>query len=46
MTMAEFLRVQFLMGKVTTPVLNRLLKHGKISQSEFTYITEEVYNHE
>ena len=44
--MAEFLRVQFLIGKVNTPVLNRLLKQGKISQSEFTYITEEVHNNE
>ena len=44
--MAEFLRVQFLMGKVTKPVLNRLLKRGKISQGEFTYITEEVHNNE
>ena len=44
--MVEFLRVQFLIGKVSIPVLNRLLKHGKISQSDFTYITEEVHNHE
>lgn len=44
--MAEFLRVQFLMGKITIPVLNKLIKKGKISQSEFTYITEEVHNNE
>ena len=38
--MAEFLRIQLRLGRITPTAVKRLKQRGKITQEEYTYIIE------
>lgn len=38
--MAEFLRVQLKLGRITPATVERLVQRGRITQEEYAYITE------